>query len=82
MLDVEFFGKLLEYGITSAILAWGWWRAEQRADRAQLKADSRAETMATMMAHQVETNERITAAMGLQQQILSRISVFIDRYTG
>jgi len=82
MLDVEFFGKLLEYGITSAILAWGWWRAEQRADRAQLKADSRAETMATMMAQQVETNERITAAMGLQQQILSRISVFIDRYTG
>ena len=82
MLDVDFFGKLLEYGITSAILAWGWWRAEQRADRAQLKADSRAETMATMMAQQVETNERITAAMGLQQQILSRISAFIDRYTG
>ena len=82
MLDVDFFGKLLEYGITSVILAWGWWRAEQRADRAQLKADSRAETMAAMMSQQVETNERITAAMGLQQQILSRISAFIDRYTG
>lgn len=80
--EIEFLGKLLEYGVTSAVLAWGWWRAEQRAERAQNKADERAEAMASLIAHQVETNEKVTTAIGLQGHILDRINQFIDKYVG
>lgn len=80
--EFAFIGKLLEYGVTSAVLAWGWYRAEQRADRAQSKADERVESMAALISQQVQTNEKVTTAIGLQGHILDRISTFIDKYAG
>lgn len=76
----ELIPKLLEHGLGVAILAYAWWRAEDRAAAAQKLADQRADTMAQMMTDQVATNEKVTTAMALQNQILERIDVWMGSH--
>ena len=61
----ELLPKLLEHGLGVAILAYAWWRAEERAAAAQQIADSRADAMAKMMVDQVATNEKVVTAQAL-----------------
>ena len=70
-------GKLFEYGVGFAVIGFAWYKAEQRADKAQTVSDERAEIMAKMMTDQLETNNKVTTAMTVQNAILDRIELFM-----
>ena len=76
----ELLPKLLEHGLGVAILAYAWWRAEERAAAAQQIADSRADAMAKMMVDQVATNEKVVTAQALMHQYLERIENWMNNH--
>jgi len=77
--ELELIGELLKVGVSTGICAYGWWKADKRADTAQNLADSRGDAYAQALANQAEQAAKTTSAMALQNLVLDRVSATIDR---
>lgn len=72
--ELQIIRNFAEYGGVALVLAYAWWRAEHRADRAQAQSDMRATKLAECMTDQVGTNDKVSAALGLLTAEVTRVT--------